>query len=156
MGYLSEVSITMFESDFENLVLSSSKNMENGAFDLLKRATLYREKAVGSITLFWDYVKWYDSYESIAFIMNFIRNNQYQFRRVGEGYSDIEDEYNDDDWVLTDATYIERYINVECAGEETNIDSLIREILHKKIAKDDDSEIIEDISEEELFNLIGA
>lgn len=158
MGYRSEVAITMYKSDFEILVQRAAK-AANGALDLIKYATLYKDDANDSITMTWNSVKWYDGYGDVDFIMSFIRSNdtQYHFKRVGEESGDIEEEYNDDNWDLGDATYVECYINVEYAGEEVDIDSTVDDILQKKVSLDDvDDDSIEEVSEKELLDVISA
>ena len=96
MGYRSDVTITLYKQDFETLVRQASENT-NGALDLIKYATLYKNEASDIVTLFWNSVKWYDGYNDVDFIMSFIRNGdvQYHYLRVGEESGDIEEENND-------------------------------------------------------------
>lgn len=158
MGYRSDVIITLYKQDFETLVRQASENT-NGALDLIKYASLYKNEASDIITLFWNSVKWYDGYNDVGFIMSFIRSGdvQYHYLRVGEEYGDIEEENNDDDWCLCESTYIEHYICVESAGDEVNIDSSVDEILKQTIPPEDvDDDSIEEISESELFDVINA
>lgn len=156
MGYRSDVTITLYKQDFETLVRQASENT-NGALDLIKYATLYKNEASDIITLFWNSVKWYDGYNDVDFIMSFIRNGdvQYHYLRVGEESGDIEEENNDDDWCLCESTYIEQYICVESAGDEANIESSVDEILKQTIQEDADDDIAE-VSEAELLDVISA
>ena len=156
MGYRSDVTITLYKQDFETLVRQASENT-NGALDLIKYATLYKNEASDIVTLFWNSVKWYDGYNDVDFIMSFIRNGdvQYHYLRVGEESGDIEEENNDDDWCLCEATYIEQYICVESAGDEANIESSVDEILKQTIQEDADDDIAE-VSEAELLDVISA
>lgn len=157
MGYLSDVTITLYKQDFETLVRQASENT-NGTLDLIKYATLYKNEASDIVTLSWHSVKWYDGYNDVDFIMSFIRSGdvQYHYLRVGEESGDIEEENNDDDWCLCESTYIEQYICVESAGDEVNIDSSVYEILKQTIPEDVDDDSIEKISESELFDVINA
>ena len=111
MAYRSDVTITLYKQDFETLVRQASENA-NGALDLIKYASLYKNEASDIVTLFWNSVKWYDGYNDVDFIMSFIRSGdvQYHYLRVGEESGDIEEENNDDDWCLCESTYIEQYI----------------------------------------------
>ncbi len=156
MGYRSDVTITLYKQDFETLVRQASENT-NGALDLIKYATLYKNEASDIVTLFWNSVKWYDGYNDVDFIMSFIRNGdvQYHYLRVGEESGDIEEENNDDDWCLCESTYIEQYICVESAGDEANIESSVDEILKQTIQEDADDDIAE-VSEAELLDVISA
>lgn len=156
MGYRSDVTITLYKQDFETLVRQASENT-NGALDLIKYATLYKNEASDIVTLFWNSVKWYDGYNDVDFIMSFIRNGdvQYHYLRVGEESGDIEEENNDNDWCLCESTYIEQYICVESAGDEANIEFSVDEILKQTIQEDADDDIAE-VSEAELLDVISA
>lgn len=157
MGYRSDVTITMYKQDFETLVRQASEDT-NGALDLIKYATLYKNEASNIVTLFWNSVKWYDGYNDVDFIMSFIRSGdiQYHYLRVGEESGDIEEENNDDDWCLCESTYIEQYICVESAGDEVNIESSVDEILKQTIPEDVDDDNIAEVSEAELLDVISA
>lgn len=157
MGYRSDVTITLYKQDFETLVRQASENT-NGALDLIKYASLYKNEASDIVTLFWNSVKWYDGYNDVDFIMSFIRSGdvQYHYLRVGEESGDIEEENNDDDWCLCESTYIEQYICVESAGDEVNIESSVDEILKQTIPEDVDDDNIAEVSEAELLDVISA
>ena len=102
MGYRSDVTITLYKQDFETLVRQASENT-NGALDLIKYASLYKNEASDIITLFWDSVKWYDDYNDVDFIMSFIRSGdvKYRYLRVGEESFDIEIENEDAEKIVT-------------------------------------------------------
>lgn len=158
MGYCSEVAITLYEQDFETLVRRAAEE-STGALGSIKYASLYKNDTNGTITMNWSSVKWYEGHGDVNFIMSFIRSGdtQYHFIRIGEEAGDVEEENNDEDWILCDSTYVEQYINVESAGEEINTDSSVDEILQKKVtAEDDDDDNIEEVSEVELLNVISA
>lgn len=157
MGYRSDVTITLYKQDFETLVRQASENT-NGALDLIKYATLYKNEAGNIVTLLWNSVKWYDGYNDVDFIMSFIRSGdvQYHYLRVGEESGDIKEENNDDDWCLCESTYIEKYICVESAGDEVNIESSVDEILKQTIPEDVDDDNIAEVSEAGLLDVISA
>lgn len=158
MGYRSDVTITMYKQDFETLVRQASEDT-NGALDLIKYATLYNNEASNIVTLYWDCIKWYDGCdEDVNFIMSFIRSNiQYHFIRIDEEAGDVEEENNDEHWMLCESTYIERYINVECAGNEVDVESSVNKILQDEIIMTNEAnENIEEVSEAELFDVISA
>lgn len=157
MGYRSDVTITLYKQDFETLVRQASEDT-NGALDLIKYASLYKNEASDIITLFWNSVKWYDGYNDVDFIMSFIRSGdvKYRYLRVGEESGDIEEEDNDHDWYLCESTYIEQYICIESAGDEVNIESSVDEILKQTIPEDVDDDNIAEVSESELLDIISA
>ena len=157
MGYRSDVTITLYKQDFETLVRQASENT-NGAVDLIKYASLYKNEASDIITLFWNSVKWYDDYNDVDFIMSFIRSGdvKYHYLRVGEESGDIEEENNDHDRCLCESTYIEQYICIESAVDEVNIESSVDEILKQTIPEDVDDDNIAEVSESELLDVISA
>ena len=158
MGYYSNVAITLYEEDFETLIRRAAEEA-TGALDLIKYASLYKDDTHNTITMNWSSVKWYEGYGDVGFIMSFIRSGdtQYHFIRIGEEVGDVEEENNDEDWMLCDSTYVEQYINMESAGEEVNTDSSVDAILQKKVAtEDDDDDSITEVSETELLDVISA
>lgn len=160
MGYRSDVAITLYKKDFESLV-KEAVGKTNYELDLIKNATLYENNNADCniITMVWNCVKWYDGYDDVDFIMSFIRSNdtQYHFIRIGEEAGDVEEESNDEDWILCESTYIERYINVECAGNEVEVESSVNKILQDEIIMTNETdENIEEVSEAELFDVISA
>lgn len=138
MGYLSDVSITMHQDDFDNLVRRAITESNEDALNLIKQASLYKDDEKNIITILWNFVKWYKNYNDVDFVMSFIRDGdvQYHFVRVGEEMGDIEEEYNDDDWSLYGAANAEQYINIDQAGENIDnqfvIDNIIRQC-HKEV-----------------------
>lgn len=153
MGYRSEVAIAMYESDFDDLVERASES-DSGASDLINCATLYKKGRI--ITITWDNIKWYENYEDVEFIMSFLRENaeKYQIKRIGEDIDDIEEELNDDEYEL-DVISIERYIDMNYAGDELDTQSIVTEILRKRTeSKAADDKDFGEVSENDLFNII--
>ena len=75
----------------------------------------------------WDYIKWYDGYEDVDIVMRGLQHlsdkgYNWVFDRIGEDYTDIEEQYNNDS--LTDETlewnYIIRQFDDEAAGFTVN------------------------------------
>lgn len=158
MGYYSEVAITLYEQDFETLVKRAAEESED-SLALIRRATLYKDEENETVSITWNSIKWYDGFAEVAFIMSFLRSDdiQYQFKRVGEEAGDIDEEYNDDNWVLGEATTVECYISMEAAGTQVNAISSIDDILQKQAkAEDIDDDSIAEVSEAELLDVINA
>lgn len=159
MGYCSEVAITMHKTDFDTLVRQAHKK-STGALDLIRCAYLYENDANSSVTIYWDCLKWNEYFNDVGFIMSFIRDNniQYQLKRVGESFGDIEEEINDDDFKLGEETYVECTINTSCAGDEVNVDLFIGKILQQseQTSEEDVKEDMEEASEEEFLDIINT
>lgn len=120
MGYRSDVTITLYKQDFETLVRQASENA-NGALDLIKYASLYKNEASDIVTLFWKSIKFYDGYNDVDFVTRYIQGISYSMKIIGEETTDITEEYHNDSFGnLGDATYIERYIdiNMDLDGDE--------------------------------------
>lgn len=158
MGYYSEVAITLYEQDFETLIRRAAEESE-ASLALIRRATLYKDEENETVSITWNSIKWYDGFAEVAFIMSFLRSDdiQYQFKRVGEEAGDIDEEYNDDNWVLGEATTVECYISMEAAGTQVNAISSIDAILQKQVKVEDiDDDSIAEVSEAELLDVINA
>lgn len=155
MGYRSDVSITMYQEDFDMMVKCAESENEV-ALSFIKDATLYQDVKNKIITMFWNCVKWYEDFEDVGFIESFIKRDgmQYRFIRVGEEMGDIEEEFNDDNWALCDSASAEQYINIDCAGDEVDSEEFVEKIIKQTTEQSNDN--IEPVSETELFNLINA
>lgn len=132
MGYRSEVSIAMFESDFEKLVEDAKTNSELG-YDLLKCGVveLHKRKIEDVVVIYWDSLKWYEEYEDVNYIMDYLRhlvdiNRPYKYIRIGEDIGDVEVDENYTDWdkdyPVTDIIYPVTYISGDQDGEFINLD----------------------------------
>lgn len=155
MGYRSDVSLTMYQEDFNTMVEKAASESEE-ALSLIKYSTLYQNSHNKTVTMFWNCVKWYEEFEDVGFIVSFIRRDGMQYRliRVGEEMGDIEEEFNDDDWVLCDLTGAEQYINIDNAGDEVDSQKFVEKIIKQTAESGDDN--IEPVSETELLDLINA
>lgn len=157
MGYRSEVTLTMYEKDFQEMIQKAKSESPDVALPFItKWARLYKNDNI--ITLFWDWVKWYEGFEDVGFVEDFMHSGvEYSFRRVGEETGDIDEEYNDDTWLLCEATCVSCSIDLGEAGDEQNMDEYIGSISNTELQADnDDDESIEPVSEEALLELITA
>lgn len=154
MGYRSEVTLTMYEKDYKELLRQAIKERNNDVVDLIKYAGLYRKNDV--ITMHWDWVKWYEEYPDIKFVMDFILLNDvhYSFKRVGEETGDIEELSYDDEHDLTGATYVSCYIDLNDVGELQDRNLYIDKI-KAEIDEIENAEL-EPVSEDELFAVIAT
>lgn len=160
MGY-SDVAITLFEDDFKSLIKSSCEK-SNEAFNLIKMATIHKCKnePTNIIVVAWDWVKWYDGYKDVDFIMSFVSNanREYHYIRVGEEVGDLEIRANDRLGVLSEITQIEQYISISTAGiQRMDTKSLIDKILDEaSITNSVDEDDTGELSEAKYLNMINT
>ena len=79
-------------------ILYLQKNREFWEFDENNNSS----KALTSDMVYfgWDYLKWYEDYEDVTFIENFVCNLEYYaFSRLGEDYGDIEERCEGFDYI---------------------------------------------------------
>lgn len=123
MGYRSDVRIVVSKAGYKELeayvkeeALKYVANFDKTDYDynLLNHLDVFkalpddRQYVIG-----WDYVKWYDGYEDVDIVMRGLQNlsdkgYNWVFDRIGEDYTDIEEQYNNDS--LTDETLEWNYI----------------------------------------------
>ena len=121
MGYRSDVRIRLTKRDFEKLKNEFEQeivpkfgynylfNKDNLIYKELKEYSYWKvtndgediETKEDCVYFGWNYVKWYDGYEDVDFIMNFIQGcDQYAFCRIGESSEgDIETHENNMDMI---------------------------------------------------------
>ena len=105
MGYRSDVSLTIEQSDF-NKLLEQVENANEEIKWLFNLASKFVSESY--ITLYWEWVKWYEEFEEIEFFETFYKNlDHYKFIRIGENAEDNYEDYRGD------------YIN--CASMERSI-----------------------------------
>lgn len=111
MGYRSDVRIRLTKIDFERLKLEFEKKVVNelGHYNLFDTLDVCKNvgdaycyawidkegelnKDLDCVFFGWDFVKWYEGYEDVDFIMDFIQKcERYAFCRIGESLEgDIE------------------------------------------------------------------
>lgn len=116
MGYYSDVAITMYQNDFNDMVKYVITKNNNYALRLIKLASLYKNDEGDTITMLWNCIKWREDYEDVSFITEFIKSNdvQHHFIRIGEDINDIETECIGD---MYESAYVESHINIDYAGK---------------------------------------
>ena len=120
MGYKSETAITIENEAFKEL-LAKAKAECIDAFAFIKSASIYRTDKF--TTMYFDWVKWYDDYEDVQFIEDFISEIPHVFKRIGEDYDDIDSrEVDVMDCDMYDCISIVRSLDIESAGEQITID----------------------------------
>lgn len=96
MGYRSDVRIKLRETDYNVMVEKAPTEDIKNALEysnILDKRNLTDSKNNTElfVLLEWNDVKWYDSYDDVAYIMNFIRDLPcYAFTIIGEEDGDIE------------------------------------------------------------------
>lgn len=116
MGYRSDVRIRLKKNDFEKLKVDFKEKVQEPnndkyyGYDMfgkdldvckeIKNVPCWKvtddgediEESHDCVFFGWNSVKWYDGYEEVDFIMNFIQDcDHYAFARIGEsGEGDIE------------------------------------------------------------------
>lgn len=123
MGYRSEVAISIYKKDFDELCRQiSEKGVNSNPYYLLTCADIdidgERDDPEAIVTMMWSSVKWYDGYDDVDFIMHFIRSEdrKYAYKRIGEDYDDCEQESNEDNWELSQVVFIDRSFGRDSYG----------------------------------------
>ena len=121
MGYRSDVAIVMKAKDFHSMLGEAKRSSIEWLNGWLMGA--YRNQNAKNkpwhkvdpnsdewIALYWEWVKWYESYEEIDFVENFLHKiNQYDFVRIGEDYEDTEVIYKSQNYLIG----VERKITID-------------------------------------------
>lgn len=99
MGYRSEVALTLGKDDMIRL-FDEAKLAQGEISEFLEYAKLIKHNDE-YITLYWDWVKWYDGYDTVDFITHFYKklrdeDKNYAFKRIGEDNEDYESEFGED------------------------------------------------------------
>ena len=111
MGYRSDVSLTIEKPDFDKLLeqVQSSNDNIKWMFNTAKK--LIHGQLV---TLYWEWVKWYEEFEEVEFFEKFYQKlDHYKFIRLGE---DDNDNYEDFRGDYINSTVMER--RIACDGDE--------------------------------------
>ena len=126
MGYRSDVRIILPEAKFNALDEKlrameyfpgyDVKSVRNEDADAVKRYSPEREPT-RFVYFGWNYIKWYDGEFVNAVESAIYESENYHFMRLGEDYSDIEENYQlHDVWV--DCISINRYFDDDFTEEE--------------------------------------
>lgn len=106
MGYRSDVRIRTTKEGLEIMEKFVEKyikenvneeNLEGYDYNLLNSAEITEN--TNSITLDWNYMKWYDRYKDVDAIMKSLdelsnKDIDYQYVRIGEEVDDVEERWN--------------------------------------------------------------
>lgn len=108
MGYYSEIAICMAQevhTAFQQKLAQAEQSLKENVECMLSEANFYEKN--GDVLYYLAWIKWYDNYPEIAFMMNFLREFEpvsededdekdgddcYRIIRIGEEYDDIETE----------------------------------------------------------------
>ena len=125
MGYRSDVGLAMYKGDFDDMIRKAAdKGIDlSNLFECAE--TTLKETSYGSdddnvVVTRWDWVKWYDEFADVGFVMNFIGNVASLFIRVGESSDDeIEVLYGNDEgsYDFDDYLYPVREVWVDSSGK---------------------------------------
>lgn len=115
MGYRSDVAITLYKKDYEELDKRCKES--NTALKIFWRNADITQNETVAVIQFTD-VKWYDNFEEVKYIMNFLHSNNrsFHFIRIGEDVDDTEEQmYQSDDefYCISDFMYVNRTIEIE-------------------------------------------
>lgn len=111
MGYRSDVSLTIEQSDFNKLLEQVENANENIKWFFNLASKFVSEEY---ITLYWEWVKWYEGFEEVEFFEKFYQKlDHYKFIRLGEDVGDNYEDYRGD---YIDCASMER--SICCDGKE--------------------------------------
>lgn len=126
MGYRSDVGLAMYKDDFDKMIRTAAEeNLD--LTDLFRCAGVYQHDS-GVVTVYWEYVKWYEEFNDVCFVMEYIGKIASLFIRMGESSDDeIEVRYgNDDDSIDFDEyMYPIREIYVDTSGKPVRVEEVM-------------------------------
>lgn len=113
MGYRSEAALTLKKEDGLELIRQAKEN--EPVRNLMSCANIIDQNEF--ITFHWISVMWDGSYERVRFITRFYQNlEKYSFKRIGDDYNDIEEEWDGDDDSIRYKTQIEIELSIDPPG----------------------------------------
>lgn len=110
MGYMSNVGITLYKKDYEDMKAAAKKFGDKYIQDFIGSFKIYETGDKNVIQLGMNYVKWYKELDEIKFVQNFLKDKPHRFLRVGELMGDIEDNINVEDIEEACEMWVERKI----------------------------------------------
>ena len=117
MGYRSEISLTIRNEDFIELVNRAKEECEE-TLTTIKYSEIYQNEKY--TTIYWGSIKWHFDYPDVAFIESFMRTIPHGFHRLGEDSDDYDHTYkygdNDEFSDMCMCASIVRRIDVNDAG----------------------------------------
>ncbi|QTO39592.1 hypothetical protein [Desulfovibrio desulfuricans] len=99
MGYYSNVALCLTKNGMDQLktALAEAEKNNPGNFAAIKMLIGGEPSKIdegsGSVVFLWEGEKWYDEFDEIAFVGEFMNNlphEDFLFIRIGEDYDDIE------------------------------------------------------------------
>ena len=135
MGYRSDITLTVTKECFRSLLNGiSGTEQEKGQI----KAVLINDPDEirvneHSLTIIWDWYKWYSSDPGVAYIENAMRKTDltYHFIRIGEDSEDIEINSNDPEGILVCPELIQT-IDVTGTGKPVNIPQFLTELTEER------------------------
>ena len=123
MGYRSDVAIALYKKDYDKLINRVKMNKNQDLHNLINNASLFESKGGNVKILTWDWTKWYNEFEEIQWIENFINNCNSAFVRIGEDFEDIEEQgFGEFGYDLMEYAYCSR--NLEIDGKPTSKENI--------------------------------
>ena len=123
MGYMSEISLTIRNEDF-NVLVDKARQECGETFTTLKFSEIYQNDKYTTIYL--DSIRWYYDYPDVAFIESFIQTVPHEFHRLGEDCDDYDHTYkyggNDEYSDMWKFAKVIRKIDVSEAGEKITLE----------------------------------
>lgn len=141
MGHRSDVAIAMPKELMDDLFKAAAEkdksSEESRVLELLgygkrEEITIGQNEDQEQISILrFEYIKWYESLDhDVDFVMGFIRKTEeYDYARIGEGLSDIEEEQN------LDVLYVDNSI-ITCNDWAKDDAQMLKELLEKRLGSD--------------------
>ena len=121
MGYYSDVALTLRKEDAVELVRKAKVECES-AYRTLSAAKIVDHDEY--VSFLWYSIKWYH-FDDVVFITNFCHEcDDYSLKRIGEEYSDIDEEMGGEDYDMADCCMIVRDFEISSSKGELTIDKL--------------------------------
>ena len=121
MGYYSDVALTLRKEDAVELVRKAKVECES-AYRTLSAAKIVDHDEY--VSFMWYSIKWYH-FDDVVFITNFCHEcDDYSLKRIGEEYSDIDEEMGGEDYDMADCCMIVRDFEIGSSKGELTIDKL--------------------------------
>lgn len=114
MGYRSEVAIVLYKKDYEDLISRAKKEIEyfgTGRCILDEPVKHFTRHDKEFVFLYYDRVKWYENFDEVQLVDEFLRVVDHAFVRIGEYPEDIQYGIKGDDFY--DMLYIRSNIYIE-------------------------------------------
>lgn len=99
MGYRSEVGLALLENDYNELIKLAKPLLEiYGDCAILSVEPKHYDRGYGNkyVYLYWSSIKWYQNFEEVDLVEDFIKTHPHSFLRIGEDIDDVVLDINDD------------------------------------------------------------